>query len=153
MADGQFAVNGARADNVSFLVDGMNNTQRRNTTVMVSPPLEGIQEFKIITSGFSAEYGRFAGGVLSMVTKSGGNRVRGSLYEFLRNDALDARNFFDAGKSKLIQNQFGATVAGPVLHPKVYQRTRTRRSSCSVGSRCAQISGSTSAASCPSRRC
>ena len=119
-ADGQFAVNGARADNVSFLVDGMNNTQRRNTAFMVSPPLEGIQEFKMITSGFSAEYGRFAGGVLSMVTKSGGNRVRGSLYEFLRNDALDARNFFDAGKSKLIQNQFGATVSGPVLLPKLY---------------------------------
>lgn len=118
--DGQFAVNGARADNVSFLVDGMNNTQRRNTTVMVSPPLEGIQEFKIITSGFSAEYGRFAGGMLSMVTKSGGNRLRGSLYEFLRNDAMDARNFFDAGKSKLIQNQFGATIAGPVVLPRLY---------------------------------
>ncbi len=118
--DGQFAVNGARADNVAFMVDGMNNTQRRNTTVMVSPPLEGIQEFKLVTSGFSAEYGRFAGGMLSMVTKSGGNRVRGSLYEFLRNDAMDARNFFDAGKSKLIQNQFGATVAGPVVIPKLY---------------------------------
>ena len=118
--DGQFAVNGARADNVSFMVDGMNNTQRRNTTVMVSPPLEGIQEFKLITSGFSAEYGRFAGGMLSMVTRSGGNRLRGSLYEFLRNDAMDARNYFDAGKSKLIQNQFGATVAGPIVLPKVY---------------------------------
>ena len=102
-ADGQFAVNGARADNISALVDGMGNTQRRNTAFMVSPPLEAIQEFKMITSGFSAEYGRFAGGVLSMVTKSGGNRVRGSLYEFLRNDAPDARNYFDAGKSKLIK--------------------------------------------------
>ncbi|MDQ6701239.1 MAG: carboxypeptidase regulatory-like domain-containing protein [Acidobacteriota bacterium] len=119
-ADGQFAVNGARADNISALVDGMGNTQRRNTAFMVSPPLESIQEFKMITSGFSAEYGRFAGGVLSMVTKSGGNRVHGSVYEFLRNDALDARNYFDAGKSKLIQNQFGATVSGPVLLPKLY---------------------------------
>jgi hypothetical protein len=118
--DGQFAVNGARADNVSFLVDGMNNTQRRNTTVMVSPPLEGIQEFKLITSGFSAEYGRFSGGMLSMVTKSGGNSLRGALYEFLRNDALDARNFFDVNKSKLVQNQFGATISGPVRIPKLY---------------------------------
>jgi hypothetical protein len=125
-ADGQFAVNGARADNVSLMVDGMNNTQRRNTGPMVSPPLEGIQEFKMITSGFSAEYGRFAGGVLSMVTKSGGNRFHGSLYEFFRNDALDARNFFDATKSKLRQNQFGATVSGPVWLPKVYRgRDRT----------------------------
>jgi Carboxypeptidase regulatory-like domain/TonB-dependent Receptor Plug Domain/TonB dependent receptor len=125
-ADGQFAVNGARADNVSLMLDGMNNTQRRNTGPMVSPPLEAIQEFKMITSGFSAEYGRFAGGVLSLITKSGTNRFRGSLYEFLRNDALDARNFFDAGKSKLRQNQFGATVSGPVLLPKVYNgRDRT----------------------------
>jgi outer membrane receptor protein involved in Fe transport len=119
-ADGAFAINGARADNVGFLVDGMNNTQRRNTGSMVSPPLEGVQEFKMITSGFSAEYGRYAGGVLSMVTKTGGNRLRGSLYEFMRNDALDARNFFDAGKSKLRQNQFGATVTGPVFLPKLY---------------------------------
>jgi outer membrane receptor protein involved in Fe transport len=125
-ADGQFAVNGARADNVSLLLDGMNNTQRRNTGPMVSPPLESIQEFKLITSGFSAEYGRFAGGVLSMVTKSGTNRLRGSLYEFLRNDLLDARNFFDATKSKLRQNQFGATLAGPVFLPKLYHgRDRT----------------------------
>jgi outer membrane receptor protein involved in Fe transport len=118
--DGQFAINGARADNVGFLLDGVNNTQRRNTSSMVSPPLEGVQEFKMITSGFAAEYGRFAGGVLSAVTKSGGNRVRGSLYEFLRNDALDARNFFDAGKSKLRQNQFGATLSGPIVIPRVY---------------------------------
>lgn len=80
-ADGQFAVNGARADNVSLMLDGMTNTQRRNTGPMVSPPLESIQEFKMITSGFSAEYGRFAGGVLSLISKSGTNRYRGSLYD------------------------------------------------------------------------
>jgi outer membrane receptor protein involved in Fe transport len=119
-ADGQFAVNGARADNVSSLVDGMNNTQRRNTGFVVGPSVDAIQEFKMITSGFSAEYGRFAGGVLSVATKSGANRVHGSIYEFLRNSALNARNFFDAGKSKVIQNQFGATVSGPVFIPKVY---------------------------------
>ena len=118
--DGQFAVNGARADNVSLMVDGMNNTQRRNTTSMVSPPLESVQEFKLTTSGFSAEYGRFAGGVLSMVSKSGGNRLRGTLYEFLRNNAFDARNFFSLANPKLIQNQFGATVTGPVVLPKLY---------------------------------
>ena len=68
--DGQYAVNGARADNISFLVDGMNNTQRRNTGPVVNPPIEGVQEFKMMTSGYSAEYGRYAGGVLSVVTKS-----------------------------------------------------------------------------------
>jgi TonB-dependent Receptor Plug Domain. len=125
-ADGAFAINGARADNVGFLVDGMNNTQRRNTGAMVSPPLEGVQEFKLITSGFAAEYGRYAGGVLSVAMKSGGNRLRGSLSEFMRNDALDARNFFDAGKSKLRQNQFGATLTGPLLIPRLYNgRDRT----------------------------
>src|SRR6266571_2712086 len=88
--DGQYAVNGARADNISFLLDGMNNTQRRNTGPMVNPPIEGVQEFKMMTSGYSAEFGRYAGGVLSVITKSGSNRLRGSLYEFLRNDVWDA---------------------------------------------------------------
>lgn len=118
--DGAFAINGARADNTGFLIDGMNNTQRRNTGSMVSPPLEGVQEFKMITSGFAAEYGRYAGGVLSVILKSGGNRLRGSLYQFMRNDLLDARNFFDVDKSKLRRHQFGATVSGPVIIPKLY---------------------------------
>lgn len=67
-------MNGARADNVGFLVDGMNNTQRRNTGAVINLLLEGVQEFKMTTSGFAAEYGRYAGGVLSVVTKSGSNR-------------------------------------------------------------------------------
>jgi hypothetical protein len=124
--DGSYAVNGGRADNTGFVLDGMNNTQRRNTGAVINPPLEGIQEFKMITSGFSAEYGRYAGGVLTAVTKSGSNRFRGSLYEFFRNDALDATGYFDVNKSKLRRNQFGATLAGPVLLPKIYNgRDRT----------------------------
>src|SRR5215470_20212998 len=99
--DGSFAVNGARADNAGFLIDGMNNTQRRNTGAMISPPLEGVQEFRMMTSGYSSEYGRYAGGMLSVVTKSGTNRMRGALYEFLRNDLFDATGYFDVQKSKL----------------------------------------------------
>ncbi|MBK7929465.1 MAG: TonB-dependent receptor plug domain-containing protein [Bryobacterales bacterium] len=118
--DGAYAINGARADNVGFLIDGMNNTQRRNTGAMVNPPLEGVQEFKMITSGFSAEYGRYAGGILSVVMKSGGNRFHGSLYEFIRNDLIDARGFFELNKSVLRRNQFGATLSGPVRIPKLY---------------------------------
>lgn len=118
--DGAFAVNGARADNVGFLIDGVNNTQRRNTGAVINPPLEGVQEFKMITSGFGAEYGRYAGGVLSVVTKSGTNRFRGALYEFIRNDMWDATGVFDVEKSKLRRNQFGATFSGPVFIPKVY---------------------------------
>ena len=126
-ATAAFAINGARADNTGFLLDGMNNTQRRNTGSMVSPPLEGVQEFKMITSGFAAEHGRYAGGVLSVVLKSGGNRFRGS-----RSTSTSAmtssmrRNFFDLEKSKLRRNQFGATASGPVILPKLYNgRNRT----------------------------
>lgn len=124
--DGSYAVNGARADNTGFVLDGMNNTQRRNTGAVINPPIEGVQEFKMITSGFSAEYGRYAGGVLTAITKSGTNRLRGSLYEFLRNDALDATGYFDLQKAKLRRNQFGATVSGPLWLPKLYNgRNRT----------------------------
>ena len=124
--DGSFAVNGARADNGGFLIDGMNNTQRRNTGAVINPPIEGVQEFKMMTSGYSAEFGRYAGGMLSVVTKSGSNRLRGSLYEFLRNDVFDATGYFDLTKSKLRRNQFGATVSGPVFLPRLYNgRNRT----------------------------
>jgi len=124
--DGSYAVNGGRADNTGFLIDGMNNTQRRNTGAVINPPLEGVQEFKMITSGFSAEYGRYAGGVLTVVTKSGSNRFRGSLYEFFRNDVMDATGYFDVEKAKLRRNQFGATLMGPVWLPKLYNgRDRT----------------------------
>jgi outer membrane receptor protein involved in Fe transport len=124
--DGSFAVNGGRADNFGFYVDGVNNTQRRNTGAVISPPIEGIQEFKVITSGFNAEYGRYAGGMMNVVTKSGANRFHGSLYEFLRNDAFDATSYFDLTKSKLRRNQFGATLSGRVILPKLYDgRDRT----------------------------
>ena len=124
--DGSYSVNGGRADNTGFLLDGMNNTQRRNTSAIMNPPIEGVQEFKMLTSGFAAEYGRYAGGMLSVVTKSGTNKFRGSMYEFLRNDALDATGYFDPGKSKLRRNQFGATVSGPLWLPKLYNgRNRT----------------------------
>ncbi len=118
--DGAYAVNGARADNFGFLLDGVNNTQRRNTGAMINPPIEGVQEFKLLTSGFNAEYGRFAGGMLSVVTKSGTNRLRGTVYEFMRNDMFDATGYFDVTKAKLRRNQFGASVSGPVYIPKIY---------------------------------
>jgi outer membrane receptor protein involved in Fe transport len=124
--DGSFAVNGGRADNFGFFVDGLNNTQRRNTGAVINPPLEGVQEFKVITSGFSAEYGRYAGGLMTVVTKSGANAFHGSLYEFMRNDVLDAVGYFDVEKAKLRRHQFGATLTGRVLLPKIYDgRDRT----------------------------
>lgn len=118
--DGAYAVNGARADNFGFVIDGVENTQRRNTGAMVNPPIEGVQEFKLITSGFAAEYGKYAGGVISVVMKSGTNRFRGALYEFIRNDAFDATAFFAVTKPKLRRNQFGVNLTGPVRIPKLY---------------------------------
>lgn len=124
--DGSYAVNGARADDAGFLFDGVNNTQRRNTGAIITPPIESVQEFKMLTAGYSAEYGRYAGGMLTVATKSGTNRLRGSLYEFFRNDAMDATGYFSVNKSKLRRNQFGATVGGPVYLPKIYNgRNRT----------------------------
>lgn len=124
--DGSFAVNGGRGDNTGFLIDGMNNTQRRNTGAVINPPIESIQEFKMLTSGFAAEYGRYAGGMLTAVTKSGSNRFHGSLYEFMRNDIFDAKGYFDPERLKLRRNQFGATISGPVGIPKIYNgRNRT----------------------------
>jgi hypothetical protein len=124
--DGAYAVNGARADNFGFVLDGVENTQKRNTGAMINPPLEGVREFKLITSGFAAEYGRYAGGVLTAVTKSGTNRLHGTLFEFVRNDLFDAQGYFDVEKSKLRRNQFGATLTGPIYIPHLYDgRNRT----------------------------
>jgi outer membrane receptor protein involved in Fe transport len=115
-----YVVNGARADSSNVTIDGFNNQNPRDAGAQARPPLDSLQEFKLQTSGYSAEYGRLAGGVVAMALKSGGNQVRGSLFEYVRNDVFDARNFFDAGKSKLRRNQFGASASGPVAIPKIY---------------------------------
>jgi hypothetical protein len=115
-----FSINGARADASNVLIDGLNNENPRDAGAQARPPPDSLQEFKLETSGYSAEYGRLAGGVISMVLKSGGNQLRGSLSEFVRNDMFDARNFFDVAKSELRRNQFGGTISGPLLVPKTY---------------------------------
>jgi len=115
-----YVVNGARADASNVLIDGMNDENPRDAGAQARPPLDSLQEFKLQTNGYSAEYGRLAGGVVSMVLKSGGNQVHGSTFEFVRNDLFDARNFFDAGKSELRRNQFGAGLGGPAAIPRLY---------------------------------
>jgi hypothetical protein len=115
-----YVVNGARADASNVVIDGLNDQNPRDAGAQARPPLDSLQEFKVQTSGYSAEYGRLAGGVVSMVLKSGGNQVHGSLFEYVRNDLFDARNFFDQGKSELRRNQFGAGLGGPVVIPKLY---------------------------------
>ena len=114
------AINGARADNTNFIIDGFNDQNPRGGAAQARPNIESMEEFKMQTTGYSAEAGRLAGGVLSMALKSGGNQLHGVLFEFLRNDAFDARNFFDTSKSELRRNQFGGMASGPVLIPKLY---------------------------------
>ncbi|HTM49857.1 MAG TPA: carboxypeptidase regulatory-like domain-containing protein [Bryobacteraceae bacterium] len=116
-----FAVNGARTDNTNFTIDGFFNQNPKGGTAQARPTIDSMMEFKMQTTGYSAEYGRLAGGTLSMVLKSGTNRLHGALFEYLRNDALDARNYFDPEKTKLRRNQFGAVLDGPVYLPKLYK--------------------------------
>lgn len=119
-------INGARADNTNFVIDGFNNQNPRGAAAQARANVDAVQEFKTQVSGYSAEYGRLAGGVINTVLRSGTNRLHGALFEFLRNDALDTRNFFDADKGELRRNQFGGVVHGPVYVPRLYDgRNRT----------------------------
>jgi outer membrane receptor protein involved in Fe transport len=113
-------INGARSDHVSYLIDGVSNVDRRGNQPAVTPPIDAIREFRIITNSFSAEYGRLGGAVISVALMSGTNELHGKLYEFHRNDALDARAFFDREVPKLIRNQFGAALGGPVIASKTF---------------------------------
>ena len=115
-----FAIGGARNDNTNFLIDGVSARRPQFGDFGVSPNLDAIQEFKVSTSSYSAEYGQFSGGVISVALKSGSNQFHGALFEYLRNDKLDARNFFSAGVPELRRNQFGGLLSGPVLVPKLY---------------------------------
>jgi len=115
-----FAVNGARTDNTNFIIDGFNDQNPRGGSAQARPPIDAMMEFKMQTTGYSAEYGRLAGGTMNMALKSGTNRLHGTLFEFVRNDAFDARGYFDGEKTKLRRNQFGAVVDGPVYIPKLY---------------------------------
>ena len=122
-ATGGFNVNGMRNQSNNFLMDGATNNDTFNTGFVLRPPPDAIQEFKILTHAFSAEYGRNAGSVVNVVTKSGSNTVSGSLWEFNRNDAMNARNYFVLAtqpKPELKQNQFGAAVGGPVMRNRLF---------------------------------
>ena len=120
-AQGSFAsVNGARPTNTNFYVDGFDNRNVQGGAAQVRPNIDALQEFKMEVSGYSAEYGRMAGGILNMSLRSGTNGMHGNISYFLRNDALDARGFFDADKTRLNQNQFSVTATGPVVKNKTF---------------------------------
>lgn len=122
-ATGGFNVNGMRNQSNNFLMDGATNNDTFNTGFVLRPPPDAIEEFKILTHAFSAEYGRNAGSVVNVVTKSGGNTVSGAAWEFNRDDALQARNYFapqNQPKPELKQNQFGASLGGPLLRNRLF---------------------------------
>ena len=97
-----------------YLVDGAQNMNRMDGGYALKLPVDAIAEFRILTQSAPPEYGGTGGATTSVVTRSGGNQLHGSLYEFVRNDAFDARNFFSAEVEPLKQNQFGGTLGGPV---------------------------------------
>jgi hypothetical protein len=126
---GQMSVNGQRESSNSFLVNGGDVEESVNNGASIVPTLDSIQEFRLLTSSFNAEYGRFSGAIVNVVTKSGTNEIHGSAYEFLRNEKLDARGYLDPTRAELKRNQFGGTIGAPIVKNKLfffgdYQGTR-----------------------------
>jgi hypothetical protein len=128
-ASGAFSANGNRPAQNNYLLDGIDNNSDtvdflNGTNYVVLPPVDAIEEFKVQTSDFSAEYGRSGAAVLNATIKSGTNSFHGDVWEFFRNDKLDAADFFENAhsieKGELRQNQFGFTAGGPVVIPKVF---------------------------------
>jgi carboxypeptidase family protein len=125
-----FVAGGGRYETNEVLLDGVDNNTYLGRGIAYTPSVDAVQEFKVKTSSYSAEFGRSAGMVLNATLKSGANEPHGTLFEFLRNDKLDANNFFsNAGgfpKSPLRRNEFGGALGAPVYIPKMYNgRNRT----------------------------
>jgi hypothetical protein len=128
-AELMFAANGVRPAQNNYLLDGIDNNTSNvdflsGVAYVVKPPIDAVDEIKILTSSFSAEYGRAGGAVLNTTLKSGTNRLRGSVWEFNRNDALNANDYFakraGVGKAKYNSNQFGMTGGGPIIASKTF---------------------------------
>jgi hypothetical protein len=121
LRDGQaYAVNGQRPESNNFLIDGANNYNGVDGGFILKPPVDAISEFRIITHSANAEFGGALGSTTNIITRSGTNHVHGTLWEFLRNDAVDANNYFAQTKEPLKQNQFGAAAGGPVKRDKTF---------------------------------
>jgi hypothetical protein len=114
-------VNGAREEMNNFLLDGVDNNDVYVNRYVVQPSVDSIQEFKIATNGYSAEYGRNAGGQINVVTRRGSDRLSGFLYEYFRDSALDAKNYFDEGdKQPFNRNEFGGGAGGPLVRDRTF---------------------------------
>jgi hypothetical protein len=122
--DNSFALGGGQVAAFGITLDGVSANIARFSSVSLvavnTPSLDAITEFSVETNGFKAEFGRAAGGTMTFTSKSGTNELHGTAYEFIRNDAFDARRFFEADKGSYKQHDFGWSVGGPVYLPKVY---------------------------------
>ncbi len=118
-----FSVAGGRARNQDFTLDGGNVTNAVGVTrpqQQTSLPLDAMEEFRVISNNYAAEYGHSTGGIIALSTRSGTNQFHGSLFEFARNNALDARNFFAAATPPLKLHQFGGSIGGPIIRDKTH---------------------------------
>ncbi|MGH9430515.1 MAG: carboxypeptidase regulatory-like domain-containing protein [Terriglobia bacterium] len=117
---GAVSVNGGRGRSNNFMVNGADANDLYVNLPGVEPSPDTIQEFRVLTNTFDAEYGRNSGSIVNVVTKSGSNQFHGDLYEFLRNRALNARGFFDTSRPDFKQNQFGGTLGGPIRKDRTF---------------------------------
>jgi outer membrane receptor protein involved in Fe transport len=135
-AGAEIVADGSRGSFNTFMIDGIDDRDQSVGTLKVFPNLEGIGEFKVQIGNYDAEFAS-GGAVINVVTRSGGNEIHGSAFEFLRNYALDARQFFDARKPQFQQNQFGGALGGPIRKNKTfffgdYQGLRNHQASTSI---------------------
>ena len=117
---GNQSVNGQRESANGFLLNGTTVQEFAFSGTAIIPNLDSIAEFRILTNNFDAEYGNYAGGQINVITKSGSNAYHGSLFEFMRNTAFDARNYFATQRDDYKQNQFGGTFGGPIMRDKLF---------------------------------
>ena len=122
---GDFSANGQRSEQNNFILDGVDNNANlvdflNGASFVIKPPPDALQEFKVQTGDYTAELGHSAGAVLNVATKSGGNHFHGDLWEYFRNDVLNSRDYFETTVPKYRQNQFGATIGGPIIKDKLF---------------------------------
>jgi hypothetical protein len=115
-----FSVSGQRSESLSFLVNGVDNNDFLGNNAVVNPNPDALGEFRILTNNYEAEYGRAAGGIVNQVIKSGTNGYHGDVFEFFRNDALNARNYFLPAVTPFKRNTFGGTIGGPIKKDKTF---------------------------------
>ena len=110
----RFPVNGGRGRSNNFSVNGGDANDQFVNLPTIQPSPDSIEEFRVITNTFDAEYGRNSGAVVNVITKSGTNNFHGNLFEYFRNTVLDAQGYFNTVKPQWNQNQFGGTIGGPI---------------------------------------